>query len=92
MNPYMLIMHEEFEKAKETIRMDPALIGYLDHGNSLLFAAIDRYNLDMAKFLIEHGIDVNLPASNGQSPLSLASNEKSNPAMIALLKRHGAVA
>jgi len=59
-------------------------------GQSMLHIATRRNNLEIAKFLLQHGLDPNTPDSlDGQSPLLIAVDNGS-PAMVSLLLSHGA--
>jgi len=48
-------------------------------------------HIELAKYLISKGVNVNAKAKTGDSPLSIAMEEKYEK-MIALLEKHGATA
>ena len=62
--------------------------GDLEGFTPLIYAARDNY-LGIAKFLIEHGANVNAKNLHDQTPLSMAE-DWSHADMIKLLKAHGA--
>ncbi len=57
-------------------------------GNSLLTHAAIHGQVDIARFLIEHGARVNWPNKQGETPLAFAIKAGNN-AMIELLQTHG---
>ncbi len=58
-------------------------------GSTPLIYAVRANKVNIAKFLIEHGANVNAKNVRGQTPLSLAERA-GNTEMIQLLKAHGA--
>ena len=58
-------------------------------GFTPLMFAVRENNVDLAKFLIEKGADVNIKTASGSTPLSLATSEDFS-GMVELLKVHGA--
>ena len=55
-------------------------------GTSLLSLATKNGRLDMVKFLVEKGADVNARGNDGETPLTLATKQD----VVDFLKQHGA--
>lgn len=60
-----------------------------DNGSSLLHVAIAGENFDVAQFLVDQGIDVNLVNRDGQTPLHLIAT-KNNIKLAKILLESGA--
>ena len=60
------------------------------HGMTPLHVASSRGHIDLAKFLIEIGADINAPDEDGETPLHRALSQKGNYAMARLLIENNA--
>lgn len=69
------IMYQDFEKTKELVNKGVD-INYQDksYGSTALILACQYNFVDIAKFLIENGADLNLQANNGYTPLIAAAS------------------
>ena len=69
--------------------VDEAATSGPTEGYTCLMMAAGNKRLDIAKFLVEEGADVNAKSADGTTPISMAE-KNDDPEMVAFLKEHGA--
>jgi tankyrase len=75
---------------QEAVQKDPALITYKEWDSAtLLHDAVGHNQLDMAKYLLDKGSDVNAVTTDGLTPLHMAA-QNGNIGMTKLLVQWGA--
>jgi ankyrin repeat protein len=83
------IMYQEFDQARELVKQGVD-VNYQDasNGSTALMMACQYNFAEMAKFLIDHGADLNLQTKNGQTALMAAAG--SSEELFNLLLEKGA--
>lgn len=67
-----ILISQDASRIEEILSSGVDINSYDENGNTLLFYTLTHNeNLEFAKILIENGADVNLPSTNGMTPLVL---------------------
>jgi ankyrin repeat protein len=80
----------DLASVQEAVQKDPAALTYKEWDSAtLLHDAVGRNQLDVAKYLLDKGADVNAVTTDGLTPLHMAS-QNGNIEMTKLLLERGA--
>ncbi len=83
----------DLETVKAEISRDPLLLNQAEGGfvQTPLHKAVRAKQLEIARFLIESGAEVNLFDNLLRTPLATAMDVEAGPEFVQLLEEHGAV-
>jgi ankyrin repeat protein len=90
MEVFNYIMSNDFEKVKEFIQSKDIINICDKYGNTALFFAVRINNIDIIKYLIENGADLNAKNEDYESVLHYAAYKKNNLETIKYLIENGA--
>jgi ankyrin repeat protein len=80
----------DLNTVREAVHSDPTLVKYKEWDNAtLLHDAVGQNHMDVAKYLLEEGADVNAVKTDGVTPLHMAARN-GNTEMTKLLLERGA--
>ena len=84
------LIHDNLNNIKSIISKDRTKIDEKnEHGNTFLHLAADNGNIEVLKYLVSQGANVNVKDNYGRTPLQVAVN-KNNLEMVEYLISHGA--
>ncbi len=81
-----IVRRGDFDRVKTMVDNDPTLVNLHDGGTAPLYHAVSEARFDIAKFLLDHGADVNVRTENDRTPILSARSAE----MARLLIERGA--
>lgn len=73
---YSAISHSETDKVKDIIEKNPSLTGMKTPIGSWLHVAARHGNIDIVRYLVESGLDINASGgTSGSNPINFAASE-----------------
>lgn len=81
---------ERLQYVKSKLAADPNFVSAHDDSGSLLFHAVSDEDLDIVRYLLEHGADPNGLPTDDDSPLCVAAEKEQGQSILQLLLAAGA--